>query len=69
MAAQLKVRLTEPPSSAGKTLRVVVVPFTGEGEAAAAVVTVGAWLLTINTWTELVMLLPEDGSVIRTSKV
>src|SRR5947209_9716109 len=52
VTAQLYVRFDSPPSSAPSTLRLVVVPVTVPGEAAAGVATVGAWLpeppLTVN---------------------
>src|SRR3954453_6426789 len=42
-ACQVYDKFASPPSSAPRTVRVVVVPITGLGEAAAACATVGAW--------------------------
>src|SRR5207302_3274041 len=44
---QVYARFASPPSSAPRTLRLVLVPVTGEGEALAGVATVGTALLIV----------------------
>src|SRR5204862_201828 len=58
-ANHVYVRLASPPSSPPRTLRLVVVPDTGFGEAAAAVTTNGA-LSTVTFTLALLLTLPDD---------
>src|SRR5262245_39012661 len=69
MVDQAYRRLAAPPSSAPSTLRVVVFPVTGEGEALAGVATVGAWFWAVTVTLTLLVTLRPAASLMVTTKV